>query len=449
MNAHINWLFRELPELVQDGLLDVQQAERIKSRYLSRPDGRSQEAGGVLLAVFGTIGALLCSLGVILLLAFNWDRLGIAARVVIAILPMLVAQYLGFLLLRGKDRSPAWRNATAAFWTLSCAGALALVSQTYHIEGSMEGFLAALIVCILPLPFITRCFTSDLLYLGSITVWSILVRANGGQAFLFWLLFAPFLVRFILTLKADRFGGSAVYLSWFAAVSLAVNTGFSLERVLPGLWIPVYAALFCLLYLSGALVYREDIPAGRQPLYLFGSWGIIALGALFTYSWPWKEIGWQYERESLASGTSVGDFLLLGILSAAVLGAAIILIRQKKAGHLVFGAFLPLSGLCFYLSASRGAGAMLVVHGLFNLYLLAMGLSRIAMGFGSRDLIQINSGTSILSLLIAMRFIFVEDFFSNLIWRGFIFIALGASFFAVNVWLVRRLKKVEPRESGA
>ncbi len=65
------WITQVLPELVREGLITADQAERIRARYAADP----QRSGNRMLLVFAILGSLLVGLGIILIIAHNWDEL--------------------------------------------------------------------------------------------------------------------------------------------------------------------------------------------------------------------------------------------------------------------------------------------------------------------------------------------------------------------------------------
>ena len=100
------WITQVLPELVREGLITADQAERIRARYAADP----QRSGNRMLLVFAILGSLLVGLGIILIIAHNWDDLGRGTRTAIAFVPVVLGQG---LVLYGIIRSPevaAWRR---------------------------------------------------------------------------------------------------------------------------------------------------------------------------------------------------------------------------------------------------------------------------------------------------------------------------------------------------
>src|SRR5690349_21064436 len=97
-NKHIRWLYDELPALLSGGVLDDRSAERLRAHYGRVPE-RNPRA--LALLVFGVIGAGLVGLGIILVLANNWDDLSRPIRDGMIFALLLAAQGLaGFAMAR-------------------------------------------------------------------------------------------------------------------------------------------------------------------------------------------------------------------------------------------------------------------------------------------------------------------------------------------------------------
>src|SRR4051812_41803168 len=104
-------ILRALPELLHAGVIDNVTADRIKTHYENQDDNSPNR----LLIVFGILGGLLVGLGIVLILAHNWDDLSRTMKVVIGFVPLLTGQVLtGILLFRGVENR-TWREGVAAF----------------------------------------------------------------------------------------------------------------------------------------------------------------------------------------------------------------------------------------------------------------------------------------------------------------------------------------------
>ena len=96
MRKNIKWLLAEIDLWLNDGLIASEQAELIKRRY---PLPGQESAWGRI--IFISMGAVLFGLGVILLFAYNWERMHKFAKLAAIIMALLTAHGTGCWLQRG------------------------------------------------------------------------------------------------------------------------------------------------------------------------------------------------------------------------------------------------------------------------------------------------------------------------------------------------------------
>ena len=126
-----------------------------------------------LFIVFGIFGAILVGLGIILLVAHNWDDLSRTTKSFFAFLPLVVGQILcGFVLIKKTD-SVAWRESATAFLFFSVGACISLITQIYNIPGNLSSFLLTWMLLCLPLVYLMRSSITSLLYLTGITYYAV------------------------------------------------------------------------------------------------------------------------------------------------------------------------------------------------------------------------------------------------------------------------------------
>ena len=446
---HILWLQGELPILVSRGIIDTKTAEEIKD-YYGEPGKRDYTR--TMLTVFGTIGATLAGLGITLLIAFNWEGFPRGLKVTISVLPLLLSQALGIFVIQRKFIQPAWRETIALLLSFTAAAAIALVSQTYNIPGDLGNFLLTWMLLSLPLIYILESNAVTLLYLAGITAWSGYSQIEGGHAVFFWLLLALIIPRVVLEFRKNFYSNNSLYIAWVMVLCLTVATGVTLEKVMPGLWMIIYSAFFTCLYLVGSLWFRDAPGILHQPFQAAGVLGNIFLAYLFTYTWPWQEIGWNNIRHSIKFHHSVAfvDYTLTSLMIVAAVGLLVYAVYKRRKTNYILAVFPVLVVISYLLMAltsnssyfhNREPVALLVIHLVMNLYLLGCGVLYIVQGTQRRKPALINGGTIMITILIALRFIFVEGFFENLIVRGLLFILLGSGFLLTNFFISRHYKR--------
>ena len=145
-------LQKDLSELIDAGILTEGTAADITAYYKDK----EKEAPNLLMIVFGILGALLIGLGIILILAHNWEFFSRPLKTAIAFIPLLVGQGLcGFTLWRQSD-SVAWREASSTFLFIAIGACISLLSQIYNIEGSLSGFTLMWMGLALPVIYVMR-----------------------------------------------------------------------------------------------------------------------------------------------------------------------------------------------------------------------------------------------------------------------------------------------------
>ncbi|MCL5269749.1 MAG: DUF2157 domain-containing protein [bacterium] len=428
----IEWLYGELPGLVATGVLDEASAAGLRAHYGPLAPRRS---GRLAVLIFGILGAVLIGAGVILLLAHNWDDLTRPARAVLSFLPLLLAQGLAFWVLARRPASGAWREGVSAFLFLAIGASISLVAQTYNISGDLPAFLLTWSLLGLPLVYLLDAVVPGLFYLWAITEWTCHVRWTDGYAAGYWLLLAGLVPYAAVLLRAGRYQPRPVVLLWAGCISVAVAAGTTTERVLPGLWIVLYAGLFALMFLAGEFWFGEGEGFWVRPLRHIGAGGVLVLAFLLTFEWPWHEVGWHYHRWALVADKPwrlLPDAVLGGLAPLAAIVLLATTWRRKRPLGLVMG-LAPVTAVLGYALASGTHAGM--AAGLFDLYLLAAGLWLLATGLRISSRSQTNIGLLAVSALIAARF-FDTDL--DFLLRGLLFIALGVAFLVTNLILIRR-----------
>jgi len=440
-NRSIRWLLAELPELVSDGVLDEESADRLRKRY---PEPSSLSGSRLAVIVCAVFGALLIGSGVILLLAHNWEHLGRPMRTVIAILPLLVSQvFAGWVLVR-RGESTAWREGSATLLALAIAAAIALVDQTYHTGGDLESFLWRWSLLLAPLPWLLNSSSVAVIYLASLTWWAGAAKADRLEVIWLWPLALAVVPHVVSVLRENRRGLRAANLQWACAVFLCVAAGLGLEWRVPGLWILVYTGLFALMIASGAAFRRDEVGLWRRPFEAVGVTGSVVLWLILSFDELWRHIGWHHihNDERFHEAASLFDVVLaVGLPLAALAVVALILDRKRNALQLLWMLSVPVVAVVWPLvAASEDSSFRWIAALAFSLILFVVGIGTIASGVRSEHLGTVNLGMTVVALLVVVRFFDAEIGF---IAKGLAFIAVGIGFLVANIIMSRRLQRAE------
>jgi uncharacterized membrane protein len=413
----------------RDALVDGETAGRIRQRYAgSLGSGRN-----LALTAFGLLGALLVGAGILLLLAHNWADLPRAVRTGLAILPMVVAQGLAVAgLLKGREGA-GWREGVGLFWFLTIGGAVAMVSQVYHLPGSFDRFLLTWCLLALPALLVLRSSVAAVFYLAAAAAWAIDRMDHGNQELWYWALLAGALPLCWSNFRHQRFSVASALLGWAMAVALSVGTAITLVRAVPGLWVIIFSAWSAIFLLLDQRYFRAAPSAGHRPFLYFGVLGALVMTLVLTYEMPWREIGWHHYHARDEVWRQVLDPVLALVLAGAAVTLLMLERRHLKPSRIAL-ALLPVLSIAVYTlsAAARQHGwAMLV----FNLYALAVGLLLLVDGFRHVKGSDVNAGLLAIGALVVLRFF---DGDQNILVRGVVFVLLGVAFLVVNLVLARK-----------
>ena len=139
-------LEKELSELIEENIITSDTAQKITDYYQTKEETKPNR----LFTIFGVLGALLSGLGIILIIAHNWDEMSRNLKTVFAFLPLIIGQIAcGYSML--KKKGTTWIESSATFLILSVGATISLVSQIYNIPGNLSNFLLVRIAITAPL----------------------------------------------------------------------------------------------------------------------------------------------------------------------------------------------------------------------------------------------------------------------------------------------------------
>ena len=420
---HIRWLFGELPDLVDRGILSASDADRLRGHYGSCSPAVSTVRRFTMFAL-GVLGATLMGGGVILLLAHNWENLSRLERAVVALFPLLFSSILGAWSLWTGRGGAVFRESTATFQTLAVGAALALVAQTYHIPGRLDEFLLTWSLLVLPLTYLTGAVFPALVYLIGVLFWV----GNTADAALWYLPFLAAVLPFLrLTAHRDGFGVRTLLLSWLLAITSPFGIALSLAGTAWSLSLEplVHAQIFAVMFLAGKSWEPESSSVLQHPFRIVGALGTLCLALLITFGLGPPRLPDAFSPAALLS------LALTAILILIVLVLWLRSMRTREWTRILLGAAGPLAAFSWLLALLTNLNAE---KALFNVYLFATGVGLIAEGFFLKRISTINIGMSILSALFLFRFFDLELSFTV---RGALFIILGALFLGVNFFLLK------------
>jgi len=330
-------LSKYLRDWVDKGLLTAEQEEQIFAYETGR--GNEQRTKWVFYG-FIILGVTVIGIGIISLVAANWEKIPPSFKLANNFLMLLATAY-GVLRIHDRDNDIIF-DALGAFFTFLCMASIGLISQVFHTGGELYLALSFWLVIVLPitihgrrmfLPYLWGAFAVITYFLYSFSRGSYWYRIQDGyndDVFFAIYLFLPFLLFLV--------GALFKRLTLFKRHGEALMTGLVPAFLAAVIAMDYFLSWKRIDYLSGAAL----------PVVLIG---VVALAALFfedefrkkekiiigiMIGLPLVIILPQVFSEALFLG-GVGKFFgaLFTLLMLFLLGLVFIVRDNKKLFHLV------------------------------------------------------------------------------------------------------------------
>ncbi len=431
---HLKWLYEQLPQWVEQGLLTPEQADQLRAHY--QGDSLKPDYNLTFLTI-GILGALLMGGGIILILAYNWEDISKTVRTVLSFMPVVLGLGIfGHAYLR-RSNSIAWVEGGSAFLMLMLAASIALLSQTYHIWGESETFLWNWMLLSLPLLYLMNSSLCAVIYLIGITL--LTLQTNGSDSVWYWALLGAVLPHFYWNWRKTNEPIRRSLLGWALICTFTLGWFGTIETDIPEMLLIGTALNISLFYALHQLLFYNETNPFRAPLKISVWLGFIFIITL-TYNWgapsPFNAKQLVFGKNYSQSAGMINFAILLAIATSWLWASQrLIRLGQRRSDLLVL--LLPLFAFS-YLLLARSVPEGSAIPVLFaNLWLLGWGIARLRAGLQSRHMAQVNQGMFFLLALITARFF---DAKWDFIIKGIAFILLGLGFLGVNWYLAKKLK---------
>jgi len=426
-------LVKELDELKEAGIIDPETAGRITEFYKSKSD-RSQNR---LFVVFGVLGAILVGLGIILIIAHNWDDLSRPVKVFFSFLPLLAGQFCcGYSLLK-KPGSAAWKESSAAFLFFAVGASISLVSQVYHIHGDLSTYLFTWMLLCFPLIYILRSSITSLLFIAGITYYQSVSNYSFDifshthkESFNYWWMLLLVVPHYYGLYLRNPNSNYLVVHNWFVPLSLTISLG-AIARNSEEFMFPAYISLFSIFYILGTSEFFNHTKRRVNGYLVFGSLGTMHVLMMMSFHWFWDEL-----NEKGLGGEDFGSREFFATLLLSAIAGLLYFTLHKGKGlreqHPMKLVFLIYLGL-FLL----GLGNSVLPVVLVNLLVLLLGIFTIRVGTKADHLGVLNYGLLTITALVICRFF---DSHMSFVVRGLLFVAVGVGFFVANYLMLKKRK---------
>lgn len=420
-------ILKDLPELIEAGVISLEKAAEIRN-YYQKKTGKSQNR---LVIVFGILGAVLVGLGLILIIAHNWDELTRSTKTFLALLPLIAGQLICVYVLLNKRESVAWRESASVFLFFAVGASISLVSQIYNIPGNLSSFLLTWMVLCIPLVYILKSSVTSLLVIIGITYyacetsyWHFPNEISGG----YWLLLTLMLPHYYLLYKRKPESNFLLMHHWFIPLSLTICLG-TLSENSEELMFIAYLSLFGFFYQAGnSQVFKHKLIRNNAFLVL-GSAGTIIMLLMLSFDWFWNDLA---KAEINILNSTEFYVAVVVSLAALVLVAYQIINRTWKETQLMDYIFLLFVSI-FLIGLYNTLLPVVII----NFLIFILGILIIKKGADQNHLGILNYGLTIITALVICRFFDTDISF---VIRGLLFVFVGAGFFAANFMLIKKRK---------
>ena len=420
---------KEIPELIKAGIISEDVANNIKEYYKNK-EGKSSNR---LFVVFGVLGAILVGLGIILIIAHNWDELSRTSKTILSFIPLVVGQLLvGYTLLK-KQNSIAWRESSTAFLFFAVGASISLISQVYNISGNLSSFLLTWMLLIIPLVYVMRSSIASLLYIAGISYYVV----EAGYSFhhsvnfnYYWILLFLILPFYYLLYKHKPKSNSMTFHNWLLPLSLLLALG-TLSNKNEEFMFVAYISLLGVFYLLGNTKFFAKQKLINNSFKIIGSLGTIGILLTLSFDWFWQDLrNNDFIFEKIIQSSEFIVSLILIILAGVLLFYQIKgkSIKEIKPISLIFLLFVVI-----YFVGTQYFIAPIII----NIIIFVVGILTMREGAEQNHLGILNYGLLIITALIFCRFFDVDLSF---ILRGMLFIFVGVGFFVANYMMLKRRK---------
>lgn len=421
MNSKIK---NDIKELVEKQVISRDVASKIEAFY----QAKQIDTPNRLFVVFGVLGSLLVGLGVILILAHNWDDFSKTTRTIFAFLPLIIGQFfVGYSIL--KKKSVAWKEASGTFLFFAVGASMALISQIYNIPGDISSYLLTWILLCVPLMYLLKSHTLAILHIVFATSYACsLGYFTGDESPWFYLLLVVLMLPHYLQLvKHHLYANITSVFNWLLPLSITIVLG-AYVRSNEEFGFLIYVILFGLFYNLGKLPLFDNQKIRRNGYLVLGSLGTVYMLLLSSFKWFWKDVF----RADIEFNSQ--EFYISIILFLITLGVLLISYykKQKLSFNLYQSVFVLFTAL-FFVGLATSVLPIICI----NLTILSLGVIAVKIGVDSFHFGVLNYGLLIITALIACRFF---DTNMSFVIRGLLFVGVGVGFFITNYVMLKKQK---------
>jgi uncharacterized membrane protein len=422
-------LIKDIPELLNAEIITQETADKIQNYYKHKKSTSTNR----LFIAFGILGAILIGLGIILIVAHNWDELSRVTKTLFAFLPLVVGQVFCVYTIIKKQESEAWKESSSAFLFFSVGASISLVSQIYNIPGNLSSYLLIWMLLCLPLVYVMKSSIASLLYLIGISYYAAEVgywSYPSSESYLYWVLLLLVLPHYFILYKKRPQSNFMVFHNWFIPLSILITLG-TVAYKMEELMFIAYFSVLGLFYLLGDTTFFAQQKPQNNGYKLLGTLGTVVLLLVLSFNWFWEELrDKDFQFSEIIAAPEFFASTIISLLAAVLsyLNHKNKSLKEIKPITLVFILFI----VAFMLGLISSLPFVLI-----NIYVFVIGILTVWDGAKRDNLGLLNFGLLIITALIICRF-FDTDL--SFVVRGILFVLVGAGFFLTNYWMLKKRK---------
>lgn len=434
-------ILKALPELEEQGVISVEVSDKIRDYYLKK----KTDSPNRLFAIFGIFGALLVGLGLILIVAHNWDSLSKEVQLFWAFIPVLIGQGVSIYSILKQNRSTAWKESSATFLFFAIAGSLSLISQIYNLPGTLEDFVFTWMLLVIPVMYIMPSSMAALLYLIGITFLGMSWGFDRQLAWPYWPMLAALIPHYLFQQGKVNSRNFKMFNHYLIPISVMLASWAAIDALqfdAPALGALAFVLVLGILQAIGQSKWLHDESKGRNGYFILSTLGITVTLLVFSFKFIWIESVAENSSKILEEMFfSFNGFVIMGM--AAILG--VLFVRNQMTGQHRSEMLMQLFAPAFIAIFAFGIYLPYLALVAVNLVVLLLGLAAIREGVSKENFGILNYGLLVIAALVACRF-----FDSNIsfVWRGVAFLLLGAGFFFANYVMYTRINSKIPNHEA-
>lgn len=437
------WLEKELPSWVKEGIVTHAGANTLLRRYAH--ETATHRSSGM---AFSLLGFVLVGLGIISLLAYNWDVLGHLERTLLAVGLLVGAQVFAFWVKRYKSDDKALLEGSGVFWFLMMGASLAIIAQTYHLGGTLSDFMSGWLLFSFVIPWLLPSSGAAFL---SILVWTVVWISNRSDSITLidihtdsfispWLLLGialSWIAYYGVQLQKAKQSNATLLLSW--AIAICLFLVFLVEMVIATNEIRyvqnatvLMSFFFAIYYIAGKLYLFHGEKTWQRPYERIGKLGALVLLLFHISPKAWEVMA---DRSFMEPSHISGLSIMLGVVFIALFLITLRTDKRLPSEALIMGT--PLIIVLYVLLQSESEMSYYTAMFFINISVLLGASWMIVCGAKEPKIGLINQGMLLIALTIWIHFINANF---DLVAKGVAFIVTGVLFLVVNALVRRRFK---------